>query len=819
MKYCFVGIALGVASCVGGVDPELSTTKEHSTVVDWTTGVAADNAPAGTGQYDVWYDAADNAFAAPSLAELGGAPVMRIDDGGFVNGVYAIYAGAIPATGSYRLEVTMQVVETSATTTNGIDAYRIGAAVGTQAAHRATSTPLAGLAISGAYSGLTSADDTAAGPQLVTTSDFSATAGDDLLVAFGTDVSSGAWNQGSHAWNGAYVLVGAVELVPVTVMPSNIVDNDDGAPAYVETGAWASGGVSGHAGTYRFTSAGNAASSVFTKILEPGFYDVETIYRAGANRASMAAYQVEIDGVTILETSIDQRFGDLAWTPIGLIEVTTTAQVTVVLDAAASTPAGQVVIADAVRFQPSAGPPPVDPPEMRIAAITVFDPISDAGAIQATVQRLVQLHYNAVAIHARFRGDATYFPNRGDSTYPNYEPRTPQAGDIDVLGEYVTRGHAAGLKVFAYVNTHLVTDGSDTAAAPTHVVNMHPDWRTYAYNGGTPHVQTTADDPEGLWLEPALPAVRSYLVDVSADIAANYEIDGIILDRIRYPQTAFTRVNRDFGYHPDAIAAFNAEYGKTDVPDPADPEWIVFRQQQISRTVTEIYDRLATIDPHLLLLAYPLGRFTDATQFAYQDWPAWMRAGTIDAVLPQIYTPDLGLFSSRLDEHRAAYGGDRLLGVTLDAFQPSVDLVAQIELARIDFDGTSPFRHGVMDMLGYTGDLQVAWDGIAPFPTTPWKDAQVEDLSLSSSCPSPAPRIRRWRVENPNEWSIEATWSVLGTQQHGSYYAAPGTTTFDTKTVGLNLVLLTWRDHDRQLRFALRFGFGGLCLSFGAETK
>jgi hypothetical protein len=68
--------------------------------------------------------------------------------------------------------------------------------------------------------------------------------------------------------------------------------------------------------------------------------------------------------------------------------------------------------------------------------------------------------------------------------------------------------------------------------------------------------------------------VRSYLTDVISDIAVNYDIDGVILDRIRYPQTSFTRANRDFGYHPDAIAAFNAETHRTGVPSPADPDWI-----------------------------------------------------------------------------------------------------------------------------------------------------------------------------------------------------------------------------------------------------
>jgi uncharacterized lipoprotein YddW (UPF0748 family) len=810
-----VAAAAGAGAGCGG-EVELATTESHATVTDWTGGVTAANHPAGAGQYGVWYDATDTTFGTPSAATLDGAPAMRIDDGGFVNGVYAIYAGAIPATGNYRLEVTLQVVETGATATNGVDSYRIGAAVGAGAVHRGPNpSALAGLPISGSYTGLTDGDDTAAGPQLVTTSEFTATAGDDLLIAFGTDVTSGAWNQGSQTWGGVRVLVGAIELVPLVPDPIRYVNNDQGAPGYVEAGAWTTGGSSGYATTYRFAAAGGAARATWTTTLEPGFYDVETIYRAGTNRAPEVAYAVAVAGVPTLTTIVDQRFDDQAWVPLGLVELTATAEITVVLDAAASPPTapGQVVIADAVRFRPAAGPPPIDPAEMRIASITVFDPVGDAGAIQSTINRLVRLHYNAVAVHTRFRGDATYVPNKYDATFPNAEPRNPAAGSIDVLEQYVTRGHAAGLKVFAYVNTHLVTEGAAVVTDPDHVVNTHPEWRTYAYRGGVPEMQTVADDPEGLWIDPALPAARAYLVGVIADIASNYAIDGVMLDRIRYPQTTFTRPNRDFGYHPDAIAAFNALYTKTGVPDPYDADWIEFRQRAVTRTVTAIHDQLAAIDPQLLLLAFPLGRFTDATQFAYQDWPRWLADTAIDAVLPQIYTADLALFAARLDEHRAAYAGDRLLGATLDAFRPGVDLAAEIELARTaGFAGSAPFRHGVMGGLGYLDDLEVAWDGIAPWPATPWKGADVGDLQLYPACSGAAPGHRRWRIHNPNAWSIEVAWWLVGTEQGATYYAPPGDSYVETETTSwLSLVLIAWRDEQRHARAAARIGIGTWC--------
>lgn len=810
-------LLVGVCAVGCGVDApalEVGETSAAVTVTNLAGGVVAANHPAGAGQYGVWYDAADNTFGTPVASTLAGAPAMRIDDGGFANGVYAIFPSAIPSAGTWRLQVTVQVVESGAI--DAIDAYQIGAAVGAAAAHRGPNPSLLpALAVSGAYPGLTNGNDTALGPQLVTTSDFVAAAGDDLLVAFGTDVGSGTWTQGSQTWGGSHVIVGDVELLPVAVDPLLVVDNDDGAPAYTETGAWSQGGSTGYAaGTYRFASAGNAASASWSTALEPGFWEVQAIWRAGANRAAQASYSVTIDGAPALAKTVDQRFQDLTWVKLGLVEATAAGTATVTLDAAASAPAGQVVIADAVRFVPSEGPPPVDPPEIRLAAITVFDPIADVGAIQTTIDRLVDLHYNAVAIHTRYRGDATYFPNKVVATHPNSEPRSPQAGSVDVLEEYVTRGHAAGLRVFAYVNTHLVTSGVDAVANPAHVVNVHPEWRTWAYRQGAPAVQTVADDSEGLWLEPALPAVREYLVDVVGDIADNYAIDGVILDRIRYPQTTFTRPNRDFGYHPDAVASFNFWYGKSGTPDPYDTDWIEFRQRAITRTVDAIHDELEAIDPQLLLLAYPLGRFTDAREFAYQDWPTWLRDRHIDGVLPQIYNTDLGAFSGSLAQHRAAYGGDRLVGVTLNAFTAGVDLPAQMELARAQgFDGSSPFRHGVMDALGYNEAIAEPWNGIAPFPATPWKGADVLDLSLRPSCDAPAPAVRRWRVHNDNAWAVEIEWWSVGTGEHGVAFAAPGDSFFETKSPkGIGVVLLGWRDEDEHPRVATQVAIGGWCV-------
>lgn len=196
-------------------------------LTDFASGVTQANHPEGAGAYGTWYDAVHNAFSNPSASTLEGMPAMRIDDSGFGNGVYAIFDGVVPATGNYRVEVRMHVVE-HANYLNGVRAFQIGVATGAPAHRGSGTTALAGVSITGDYATMTTGDDTALGPITVTSATFAATAGDDVLIAFSTDVTSGDWNGNSGWWSGqtdtgtgetipgvSYVLVGDVILVPV----------------------------------------------------------------------------------------------------------------------------------------------------------------------------------------------------------------------------------------------------------------------------------------------------------------------------------------------------------------------------------------------------------------------------------------------------------------------------------------------------------------------------------------------------------------------------------------------------------------------------
>ncbi len=146
-------------------------------------------------------------------------------------------------------------------------------------------------------------------------------------------------------------------VIPVRERDRNtarvIVDNDQGAPAYVETGTWGPGGASGYAGgTYRWAStvAGAPTATASWQIVIPrsGTYALYAWVYPGANRAFDAHYTVSHAGGTS-GVWLDQRIRRPTWRYLGTFPFYAGAA-TVTLDNASAGGSGAVVIADALRL-------------------------------------------------------------------------------------------------------------------------------------------------------------------------------------------------------------------------------------------------------------------------------------------------------------------------------------------------------------------------------------------------------------------------------------------------------------------------------------
>jgi len=96
-----------------------------------------------------------------------------------------------------------------------------------------------------------------------------------------------------------------------------------------------------------------------------------------------------------------------------------------------------------------------------------------------------------------------------------------------------------GVRVHAWVNALLAWSLEKRPDSSSHVLLQHPEWFMQDVFGRRmsdyPYQDWRRFGIEGLYLDPANPAVREYIADIVHDITSRYDVNGIHLDFIRYP--------------------------------------------------------------------------------------------------------------------------------------------------------------------------------------------------------------------------------------------------------------------------------------------
>lgn len=213
---------------------------------------------------------------------------------------------------------------------------------------------------------------------------------------------------------------------------------------------------------------------------------------------------------------------------------------------------------------------------------------------------------------------------------------------FDPLATLLERAHAAGLQVHAWVIT-LALWGSDTVPTdPAHAYNLHgpaalESWLTVRYDGET--------RPDGdVYLDPGVPAVADYLTEAVVSLAQNYDLDGVILDRLRYPDYNLAG-EPSWGYNPSSLARFAAETGQAALPHPSDPRWTQWRREQLTLLARRLYLAVKQVDPALwvgaatIVYGAPPEQFSDSPAYSLvlQDWAGWLAGGFLDLNVPMNY--------------------------------------------------------------------------------------------------------------------------------------------------------------------------------------
>jgi uncharacterized lipoprotein YddW (UPF0748 family) len=283
------------------------------------------------------------------------------------------------------------------------------------------------------------------------------------------------------------------------------------------------------------------------------------------------------------------------------------------------------------------------PPPLREEGRALWVNRWDYGSAESIAQVMEiasRAHFNLVYFQVRGPSDARY-RSRLDPCSALLCGRLGGVPSWDPLEVAVREAHARGLQLHAWLNA--LSGWESTRAAdcaglvpsvagqPNHELIDHPEW-AMATRGGSPQRCPNGPDVEYIYLSPGNDGVRTHLARVAADVVRRYEVDGVHLDRIRYPGS-------EYGWDRASLRAF----GGDPAADPAG--WSRFRRGLVSKLVKEVHDSIQAVRRVPLSAAvwpiYDRERFgwpssSGVAQF-FQDTWGWAGEGSLDVAVPMTY--------------------------------------------------------------------------------------------------------------------------------------------------------------------------------------
>ncbi len=336
--------------------------------------------------------------------------------------------------------------------------------------------------------------------------------------------------------------------------------------------------------------------------------------------------------------------------------------------------------------------------EIRAVWAPVWD-IDTPEKIDELVRDAYRSNFNQIIAEVRYRSDAMYIPNRTNRDYPNPEPicYLIEKSGFDPLQYLIDKAQKHNIEVHAWFTVFVVTPHEETNMRPGNVYYEHPEWIT-VNSGGK---KMRMNEHEGAFLDPGIPDVHDYLTNVILDVAANYEVDGIHLDYIRYPEY-------ELGYNPLALDQYERE-----TPVPTESAWLYWRQRQVSRLVARIYAEVKSLDPKIAVTASVKPDIRSARSEYGQNWMEWIESGTIDYVYLMAYTLSDSNLDQQLDNLDVYGHNDRIvcgLRAWIDRGSYSVKRICSKigSVRERDFAGVGLFYYTGLKENGYLDEIRQA---------------------------------------------------------------------------------------------------------------
>ena len=266
--------------------------------------------------------------------------------------------------------------------------------------------------------------------------------------------------------------------------------------------------------------------------------------------------------------------------------------------------------------------------------------------------------------------------------------RDPAARRIDILQTYIDECRANDISIVVLVP---VMGGS--------FAENHPEWFD---------VTNTGEEREEIFFSPANAEYRKAFFDYVSYILTNYDVDGLQLDYIRYPEF---HNNVDAGYDEATIKLFEEktgngedvvrEIGKQLSAHPQWNAWWSFKTELINGWVKDLYALASELRPDVYVTAAVAAN--NGVRTYCQDPATWIKNGYIDGVYVMSYSEEINEASTlhRIDER--GDGSYLVMGCGAYLSISNLSLIEQTDSsASLGADGTGYFEWGAVKDHRYT---------------------------------------------------------------------------------------------------------------------
>jgi len=304
----------------------------------------------------------------------------------------------------------------------------------------------------------------------------------------------------------------------------------------------------------------------------------------------------------------------------------------------------------------------------------------------------------------------------GTTNYPSAVMRgvtgteiNPRFAGRDPLREIIELAKPRGIKIFAWFEYGF---SSSFSANGGPVLRARPQWAAI----GTDNRLVVKNGFD--WMNALNPEVQDFMRSLVMEVVRGYDVDGIQGDD-RMPAMPV-----EGGYDTYTTDQYRTENGGQAPPTNfRNPAWIAWRANRLSDFARRLYRDVKTAKPSVIVSSSP-SVFPFGRDEYLQDWPQWMRDGSVDLLVPQVYRRDMPNYTATLAANLAQVPANQrnrfVPGVLIKvgAYQPTEQLLGEMisENRRNNLKGEVFFFYEGLSM--YSTAFKERWyKGKANFPT------------------------------------------------------------------------------------------------------